>query len=139
LLAHIAALTHLPRHLNIIDRRTTLGPADFGPYHAASAAFEQSLKSPAAILQTLEADGEQFARELEALSDADLAQPVQFTPPIQPAMKTRFELLLGVKEHEMHHRGQLMLLQRMLGVVPHLTREREARFRGQAPAPEPTR
>lgn len=29
----------------------------------------------------------------------------------------------------MHHRGQLMLIQRMLGIVPHLTRQREARRR----------
>ena len=35
-------------------------------------------------------------------------------------------MLLGVKEHEMHHRGQLMLIERMLGIVPHLTRKREA-------------
>ena len=35
-------------------------------------------------------------------------------------------MLLGVKEHEMHHRGQLMMVQRMLGIVPHLTRQREA-------------
>ena len=32
----------------------------------------------------------------------------------------------------MHHRGQLMLVERMLGIVPHLTREREARCRGLA-------
>jgi uncharacterized damage-inducible protein DinB len=36
-------------------------------------------------------------------------------------------MILSVKEHEMHHRGQVMLIQRMLGIVPHLTREREAR------------
>ena len=35
-------------------------------------------------------------------------------------------MLLGVKEHEMHHRAQLMLIQRLLGMVPHLTRHREA-------------
>jgi uncharacterized damage-inducible protein DinB len=34
-----------------------------------------------------------------------------------------------VKEHEMHHRGQLMLIQRLLGIVPHLTRRREARMK----------
>jgi uncharacterized damage-inducible protein DinB len=28
----------------------------------------------------------------------------------------------------MHHRGQLMLIERMLDVVPHLTREMQARF-----------
>jgi uncharacterized damage-inducible protein DinB len=45
-----------------------------------------------------------------------------------PASKSRFEMILSVKEHEMHHRGQLMLIERLLGVVPHLTREREARM-----------
>jgi uncharacterized damage-inducible protein DinB len=39
--------------------------------------------------------------------------------------KTRLEGLMGAKEHEMHHRGQLMLIQRMLGITPHLTRQRE--------------
>ena len=40
--------------------------------------------------------------------------------------KTRFEMLLGPKEHEMHHRGQLMLVQRLIGQVPPLTRQRQA-------------
>jgi uncharacterized damage-inducible protein DinB len=31
----------------------------------------------------------------------------------------------------MHHRGQLMLVQRMIGVVPHLTRQREERMRAR--------
>ena len=42
--------------------------------------------------------------------------------------KSRFEQLLGAKEHEMHHRGQLMLIERMVGVIPHLTREMNARI-----------
>jgi uncharacterized damage-inducible protein DinB len=37
-------------------------------------------------------------------------------------------MLLGAKEHEMHHRAQLMVLQRMLGITPHLTREQQARM-----------
>jgi len=37
-------------------------------------------------------------------------------------------MLLSVKEHEMHHRAQLMVYQRFLGIAPHLTREREARM-----------
>jgi uncharacterized damage-inducible protein DinB len=41
--------------------------------------------------------------------------------------KSRFEMLLGPKEHEMHHRAQLMVVERMLGITPHLTREGEAR------------
>ena len=48
-------------------------------------------------------------------------------PGAEPATKTRFEMLLSPKEHEMHHRGQLMLLQRMIGLVPHLTRQMQER------------
>jgi uncharacterized damage-inducible protein DinB len=42
-------------------------------------------------------------------------------------------MLMSVKEHEMHHRGQLMVLERMLDIVPHLTRQRQERLaRAQA-------
>ena len=41
---------------------------------------------------------------------------------------------MGVKEHEMHHRAQLMLIERMLGIVPHLTRQREAAVAARRPA-----
>lgn len=34
----------------------------------------------------------------------------------------RFELLLGSKEHELQHRAQLTVIQRLLGLVPHFTR-----------------
>jgi uncharacterized damage-inducible protein DinB len=132
LLAHIAALTRPTRGIHMVDRRIALSAADFGPYYVESGAYEKTLTSPAVILQTLEHDGEEFARDLEAQSEADLAQHVQFAPPIQPSSKTRFELLMAAKEHEMHHRGQLMLLERMVGVVPHLTREREARAQARA-------
>jgi uncharacterized damage-inducible protein DinB len=49
-------------------------------------------------------------------------------PGAEPAVKTRFEMLLGVKEHEMHHRAQLMTIQRMIGQVPHLTRQMQERM-----------
>jgi uncharacterized damage-inducible protein DinB len=134
LLAHIAAVTHYPRHIHIIDKRTELSGPDFGPYLAAGTAYEHTLTSRAAILQALESTGEEFAKDLEAQTDEDLATVVRFAPPIQPPGKTRFELLLGVKEHEMHHRGQLMLIERLLGVVPHLTRQREERQRARVVA-----
>jgi uncharacterized damage-inducible protein DinB len=62
------------------------------------------------------------------------AQPQGAQPSgAQPATRSRFEMLLSPKEHEMHHRGQLMLVERIIGLVPHLTRERMA---GQAQARE---
>lgn len=40
--------------------------------------------------------------------------------------KTRFESIMGAKEHEMHQRAQLLLILRLLGGVPHITRQRQA-------------
>ena len=37
-------------------------------------------------------------------------------------------MLLSPKEHEMHHRGQLMTMQRMIGQTPHLTRQMQERM-----------
>ena len=37
-------------------------------------------------------------------------------------------MLLGPKEHEMHHRAQLMTMERMLGITPHLTRQMQERM-----------
>jgi uncharacterized damage-inducible protein DinB len=31
-------------------------------------------------------------------------------------------MLLGTKEHEMEHRAQLTVIERLLGLVPHFTR-----------------
>ena len=51
-----------------------------------------------------------------------------------PPSKSRFEMLLGAKEHEMHHRGQLMVIQRLLGITPHLTRKRQDAMAARAAA-----
>jgi uncharacterized damage-inducible protein DinB len=76
----------------------------------------------------LREDGERFAKWLESLSDDFLGQSVTFPPGMTPPTKSRFEMLLGAKEHEMHHRGQLMVMERLIGIVPHLTREMQARM-----------
>ena len=36
---------------------------------------------------------------------------------------SRFDMILSVKEHEMHHRAQLMLIERVLGITPHLRQQ----------------
>ena len=38
-----------------------------------------------------------------------------------------------MKEHEMHHRAQLMLIERMIGIMPHLTRADAGAVRRGAP------
>jgi uncharacterized damage-inducible protein DinB len=135
LFAHVAALTRTPQQLHLVDGKTFITPDEFRALGADNAAYEKTLKTRDEILRALEENGEDFARRLDVLTPAQLSTAVNFPPPIDPPSKTRFELLLGVKEHEMHHRGQLMLLQRLVGVVPHLTRQRQAR----AQTPTPTR
>jgi uncharacterized damage-inducible protein DinB len=100
--------------------------AYFGARAPKVAAEEKALATKDQIIEALKRGGEQFASMVEALSPDILAEPVSFAPPMQPPQKSRFEMVLGIKEHEMHHRGQLMLIQRLLGIVPHLTRRREA-------------
>jgi uncharacterized damage-inducible protein DinB len=88
-------------------------------------ADETKSRSKAEIVELLQSRGEKFAKWLETLTPEFLAENV-----IQPdgTTKSRFESLLGAKEHEMHHRAQLMLIERQLGIVPHLTRERQERI-----------
>jgi uncharacterized damage-inducible protein DinB len=93
----------------------------------------QALRTKADILRALRENGDTYAAFVEGLDEPALQSTVSF-PPQAGGPKTRFEMLLGVKEHEMHHRGQLMLVQRLLGQVPHLTRQRQAM---QAPAAAP--
>jgi uncharacterized damage-inducible protein DinB len=69
----------------------------------------------------LKNEGERFTRFLEGLPDDKLAEQIT-EDPSQPT-KSRLEALMSAKEHEMHCRGQLMLIERILGIVPHLTRK----------------
>jgi len=64
---------------------------------------------------------------VKTLSEDFLGQSITMPPGGTPASRTRFDMLIAVKEHEMHHRGQLMLMERLIGITPHLTREAQVR------------
>jgi uncharacterized damage-inducible protein DinB len=125
ILAHIAVS---PRwQIDVHQQRiSSIDLGFFGGRAPQVAADERALATKEQILAALKKGGEEFASMVDGLTSERLAEAVSFAPPLQPSQKTRFEMLLGVKEHEMHHRGQLMLIQRMLGIVPHLTRRRQA-------------
>ena len=126
-LAHMAAATRWQRVLHSDERKTFVSFEDFGRYLADVGKYEVTLTTRTAILDALAKNGEALAAWLESLTDDMLAETVSFPPPIDPPTKSRFEMLLGIKEHEMHHRAQLMVTERLLGIVPHLTRARQAR------------
>jgi uncharacterized damage-inducible protein DinB len=118
------------------NKITDMKLVNFPELFQRMAAEERKPRTKADIIAWLTSEGETFASFVEALPDEFLAERLAMAPGVEPATKSRFEMLLGPKEHEMHHRGQLMMLQRMIGVVPHLTRqmqERMARMQAQAP------
>ena len=127
-LTHIAVIPRLQEQIQGVERRTTLEGFDFPTFFGKLVAEEQASRTKQQIVDMLRGDGEHFAKWLETLSDDFLGETVAMPPGMTPASKSRFEMILGVKEHEMHHRAQLMLVERMLGIVPHLTREMQARI-----------
>ena len=127
-LVHIATATRFSTLLHGEQKLKTLEGFNFYSFMHPNLEEEKKQRSKAEIIQLLRTSGDQFAGLLEGLSEDFLAETVSFPAGMQPPTKTRFEMLLGPKEHEMHHRAQLMVLQRMLGLVPHLTREQQARM-----------
>ena len=127
-LAHIATITTFPTMLH--GECIPIEKISFADYVQTVQADEATLQTKEQIVAALKERGEKFAKMLEGLNDEKFfAEVITFQPGAQPPSRTRFDMLLAAKEHEMHHRGQLMLMQRMLGVVPHLTRAMQERMK----------
>src|SRR5580698_4765102 len=126
-LAHIAHLTDVPYEIHGVQKREALAGFDYMGFIGPRIADEKTVRSKAAIIKMLGDGRDLFGNWLDGLSDDFLGQAVGMPPhPNNPPTKTRFEMLMAVKEHEMHHRGQLMIVERMIGIVPHLTRNMQA-------------
>ena len=120
MLTHVAITTRMSEEVHKKGLATLVGFDFFGLLDRFNAE-EAKTRSKAEILDLLRTEGEQFAAWMETLTPEFLAETV--TEPDGKTAKSRFERLLGSKEHEMHHRAQLMLIERQLGIVPHLTRQ----------------
>ena len=114
------------------EKRTSFEGVNFPELVGQMQADEQMPRTKAELIALLKERGEGTASWIETLSDDFLAEPFNQPPGMTPATKTRFEMIMGMKEHEMHHRAQLMLMQRMMGQVPHLTRAMQERFAAMA-------
>lgn len=133
-LVHIATMTPVWSELHGEKKLTNMEEYDWMGMFAKLEQEEKRQRTKAEILNLLRTEGGRFAAFLESLSDETLAEHVH-----EPmgGSKSRLEALLSAKEHEMHHRAQLMLVERMLGIVPHLTRkyaEMEREYREQQKA-----
>jgi len=123
-LVHITYAPEFAFHVHG-NKVTDLSTVNFPELFQKITAHESKSRGKAEIIAALRSEGERFASFLESLPEAFLAETLNTPPGSTPATRSRFDMLLGVKEHEMHHRAQLMVMERMVGVVPHLTRQRQ--------------
>jgi uncharacterized damage-inducible protein DinB len=121
ILTHIAMMSEFDRLLHQDEHVATLEGFDFRKLVRMSEIEEKKSVPKTELIELLRTSGEAWARWVEALPEEVLAEQVR-----QPGggSRTRFEMILGTKEHEMHHRAQLTVIERLLGIVPHLTRSR---------------
>jgi uncharacterized damage-inducible protein DinB len=110
------------------DKLTTMQGLNFPVLFQEMSAAEAKPRTKAEVIELLKKEGEEWARFVEGFSEEFLSQTIMMPPGGTPPQRTRFDMVLSAKEHEMHHRGQLMLIERILGVVPHLTRQMQERM-----------
>lgn len=132
-LVHIALGPGFALHFHG-NKMNDLKQVNFAELMQQVGAEEAKPRTKAETIAFLKTEGDKFASFLESLPEAFLAESVAMPPGADRPTKSRFEMLLGSKEHEMHHRGQLMTAQRMLGLTPHLTRQMQERMAQMAAA-----
>jgi uncharacterized damage-inducible protein DinB len=133
LLTHIALATRFQYTIHS-EKRTTLVGMNFPAFFQEMATEENKPRTKAQVIELLRTEGEKWASFVEGVSEQSLSETITMPPGGTPPERVRFEMMLATKEHEMHHRAQLMLMERLLGIVPHLTRqaqERMARMQSQ--------
>jgi uncharacterized damage-inducible protein DinB len=118
-LVHIAWLAGADRFIHEERRLASFDGFDLGAFLATSEVEETRERSKAEIIELLRTEGERWVQWVEQLPETFLAEAVRLP---NGKSLSRFEMLLGTKEHELQHRAQLTVIQRLLGLVPHFTR-----------------
>ena len=117
-LVHIAWLWTSDRILHEEARLQTVEGYDFPAHLKKSEVEEKRSRSKSEIVELLRTDGDRQARWLEQLPETFLTERVQLPG---GGSVSRFEMLLATKEHELQHRAQLTVIDRLIGVVPRFT------------------
>ena len=137
-LAHLAVSTGFQSHVHT-SKISDLKTVNFMELFQKFTAEENKPRTKAELIAFLKSEGDKFAAFLEGLQEPFLAEQVTMPPGAEPPTKVRLEMLMSAKEHEMHHRGQLMTIERMIGQVPHLTRQMQERMAQMQAAAQPAR
>ena len=136
LLTHIALGYRFQYQISAVERLSNLEKFDFMGWFQEAGAEEAKPRNKAAVIDFLTKEGEIWANFVAGVSEEFLSQLVTFPQGATPPAKSRLELITNVKEHEMHHRAQLMLIERIIGVVPHLTRQMQERMAQRQQSPQ---
>ena len=122
-LLHIAAAPQISLSIHGSERVSSIEDFQlFGKILKDAPIHEKLPYSKAQIVDLLRSEGEKWAEFVERMPQSQAEELV--TMPNGAPSQSRLEMLQSMKEHEMHHRAQLMVVERLLGVVPHLTRNR---------------
>jgi len=127
MLTHIALATRFQYQFHS-ENRTTMEGFNFPALFQELTAEEAKPRTKAEVITLLRNEGEKWAGFLSGLSEEFLGQNITMPPGGTPPARLRFDMIMSAKEHEMHHRAQLMLIERILGIVPHLTRQMQERM-----------
>ncbi|PYS03083.1 MAG: hypothetical protein DMG16_06510 [Acidobacteria bacterium] len=128
LLTHIALAPGFGYQVHAVEKRTSLEGFNFPALMQQVMAEEAKPRTKAQVIDLLRKEGEKWAAFVSGLSEEFLGQLITMPQGGTPPSRIRFDMIASVKEHEMHHRGQLMLIERMIGIVPHLTRQMQERM-----------
>jgi len=134
LLTHIALMPRFQLEIHKGNRTSFEGLNAMAIFQGLQAE-EAKPRTKAQVIELLKTEGEKWATFVDGMSEDALSHTVTMPPGGNPPQRLRFDMVLAVKEHEMHHRAQLMMMERILGIVPHLTRrfqERMAQQQAQA-------
>lgn len=117
-LVHIAWLGGSDVLIHVELRLDSLEGFDFPALLERSAAEEKQTRSKAEILELLRAEGDRWTSWVERLPDSFLSERVRMPG---GGSVSRFEMIMATKEHELQHRAQLTVLQRLIGMAPRFT------------------
>ena len=119
ILTHIAFFSNFDYLFHEEEHATNVEAFDFGQFLNDGETQEKRHDAKSRVIESLRSSGESWAEWVEFVPEPFLAETVAQR---DGTFKTRFEMILGSKEHETHHLGQLTVIERMLGIIPHLTR-----------------
>ncbi len=107
MLVHIAVVPQVEYQIHAVEHRTTLEGFDFFGLLERLQAEEQQPRSKAQIRDLLRQEGERWFGWVEGVSEEFLAERVAMPSEMGRASKSRFEMLLGVKELEALSKSEL--------------------------------